>query len=129
MITELGKLSKDPQAALRLTVQAQSLYEAIGDRYSQCRNLTYFLADAQLWADQKDAAIGSLRQAIDLALRTEFELFGHDAQRKLSELGAAPLVPAMPQPAVTRRPLAGRSQLLVGGWLGLAIALLLWWLI
>ncbi|MGB3137400.1 MAG: tetratricopeptide repeat protein, partial [Nodosilinea sp.] len=66
-LQEQGKMETDPQQSLQLLQQAQLLYEAIEDGYSQCRNLVRFLADAQLATGQQEAAIKSLHRAADMA--------------------------------------------------------------
>jgi len=86
VLKELGKMLSKPEEAVRLIQQAQSIYEAIEDRYSQCRNLIVFLAAAQLAAGQKEAAIRSLHRGADLALDTEFQFYREDALKRLREI-------------------------------------------
>ena len=86
VLQEQGKMEQDPEKSLQLLQQAQSMYEAISDGYSQCRNLVKFLAEAQLAAGQQATAVRSLQCAADLALGTEFEFFRETALKRLQEL-------------------------------------------
>ncbi|MGD1928386.1 MAG: tetratricopeptide repeat protein [Leptolyngbyaceae cyanobacterium] len=93
VLQEFGKMAKDSRKSLAFLQQAQSLYEAIGDRYSQCRNLVNFLADAQLAVGQRAEAIRSLHRAADLALGSEYVFFAERAQNKLKNWDADTLKP------------------------------------
>ncbi|MGF1570289.1 MAG: tetratricopeptide repeat protein [Nodosilinea sp.] len=86
VLQEQGKMQVEPQKSLRLLNQAQAIFEEIEDGYSQCRNLVSFLADAQLKAGQREAAIKSLHRAADMAANTEFAFFRDRALRRLHEL-------------------------------------------
>ncbi|MGF1515356.1 MAG: hypothetical protein ACFB5Z_16875, partial [Elainellaceae cyanobacterium] len=101
VLQELGKMQSNPQTAVRLIQQAQSIYEAIEDRYSQSRNLIGFLAAAQLAAGDRDAAIRSLHGGADLALGTEFEFVREVALKQLQaldETGVEPLTDEQKSP-------------------------------
>ncbi|WP_155523551.1 tetratricopeptide repeat protein [Nodosilinea nodulosa] len=87
VLQEQGKMEPDPHRSLQLLQQAQALYETIGDRYSQCRNLLRFVAEAQLALGQHHEAIKSLQCAADLAADTEFAFFRKDALQRLQEIG------------------------------------------
>ncbi|MEM7065229.1 MAG: tetratricopeptide repeat protein, partial [Cyanobacteria bacterium P01_B01_bin.77] len=124
VLQEFGKLQDSPQESLKLLQQAHALYTAIEDRYSQCRNLVRFIAKAQLELEQTDEALSSLHCAADLAKNTEFEFFREDALQEISAIQSN----SSPSVGTT---LIGQSRHRFGFWLlaGLALALLLWWLL
>ncbi|MEO0351831.1 MAG: tetratricopeptide repeat protein [Cyanobacteria bacterium P01_A01_bin.15] len=86
VLQEFGKLQDSSLRSLQLLQQAQVLYEAIGDRYSQCRNLVRFIAKAQLALGNKTDALHALRCAADLASNTEFEFFREDALKQMATI-------------------------------------------
>ncbi|NMG08948.1 tetratricopeptide repeat protein [Brasilonema sp. UFV-L1] len=84
-----GKLQDDPAQGLEYLQQAQNLYVQIGDIYSQCRNLLYFIADVQLNMAQPNAAVDSLHRAAELATAINFEPFFKYAQNKIAEINTS----------------------------------------
>jgi tetratricopeptide (TPR) repeat protein len=136
VLKELGKVHREPKEAVRLIQQAQSIYEAIEDRYSQCRNLIDFLAEAQMAAGQKEAAIRSLHRGADLALGTEFEFYRDNALKQLEELSSDSLrsvaeagMAGTAHPTTATKQRIFNRNYLVWFLLGLGLALLLWWLL
>jgi tetratricopeptide (TPR) repeat protein len=85
VLQELGKLENNPALGLEYLQQAQNLYTAIGDIYSQSRNLL-FIADIQLKMGQKDSAIQTLQRADQLAASINYEPLQKRAQAKITEL-------------------------------------------
>ncbi|MDB9528321.1 tetratricopeptide repeat protein [Oscillatoria sp. CS-180] len=118
VIQELGKMQDNLEESLRLLQQAQSLYEAIGDRYSQCRNLLKFVSPAHLRLGQQQDALKALQCAAELARDTEFEFFYEAALQEIRELESHKETASMLV-----------SKFITWILLGVAIALLFGWLI
>ncbi len=85
VLQEFGKLQDDPAQALEYLQQAQSLYNPIGNIYSQSRNLL-LIADMQFKMGQTEAAINSLTQAAELADAINYEPFKKRAQEILTQI-------------------------------------------
>ncbi|MCC2692614.1 tetratricopeptide repeat protein [Nodularia sp. LEGE 04288] len=85
VLQEFGKLQDNPAQALEYLQQAQSLYNPIGNIYSQSRNLL-LIADMQFKMGQTEAAINSLTEAAELADAINYEPFQKYAQEILTQI-------------------------------------------
>ncbi|MGQ9871847.1 tetratricopeptide repeat protein [Leptodesmis sp.] len=85
VLQKFGKLQEDPQAGLGYLQQAQSIYEQIGDQYSQSRNLL-FVAACQIRLQKIDAAIATLQHSAALASTIGYEPLQQYALDRITEL-------------------------------------------
>ena len=83
---ELAKSQSDPRQGLEALQIVQEIYEQIGDKYSQSRNLLFFISERQIKCGEIDAAILSLRQAEAIAIEIDYEPFVNRASRQISQL-------------------------------------------
>ncbi|MDX2214859.1 MAG: tetratricopeptide repeat protein [Oculatellaceae cyanobacterium bins.114] len=82
----IGLAEEDGVKGLEYCQTAFTLYQQIGDQYSQSRNLIYFTSVVQLKLRQQEAAIESLNRAAELAEGTQFEFFQETALAKIREI-------------------------------------------
>jgi tetratricopeptide (TPR) repeat protein len=82
----MGNLKSDRQQALADFQQAQTLYQQIDHQYDQARNLTEFIAPAQLELGQRDAAIESLTEAAQIYAEIGYEAGQKKALERLKAL-------------------------------------------
>jgi hypothetical protein len=82
-----GNLEEDIEKKLQFLQNAQQLYVAIGDRYSQSRNLR-FIARAQESQGNETAALQSWIASRDLAIEINFEPLQTSAQDAIDRLSA-----------------------------------------
>jgi tetratricopeptide (TPR) repeat protein len=81
-----GNLQEDFSQALEYYQSAQKLYVQIGDKYSQSRNLLYFIANAQRELEQQEEAVNSLTHGVVLAEEIGYEPFREFALQKIAEI-------------------------------------------
>jgi len=86
VLQELAKSQSDPRQGLEALQIVQEIYEQIGDKYSQSRNLLFFISERQIKCGEIDAAILSLRQAEAIAIEIDYEPFVNRASRQISQL-------------------------------------------
>lgn len=82
----LGQLQDDPQQALSSFLEAQTIYETIGDRYSQGRNLLMFIVSIQAQLDDNDGVRQSIDQAHAIGKEIGFEPLCDVAEQLRTEL-------------------------------------------
>ena len=81
----IGTLQEDPQVGLEHLKRAQKIYEQIGNKYSQSRNLL-FVADCYIQLQQIDTAIETLQRSAAIASEISYEHFQQYASNKIAEL-------------------------------------------
>jgi tetratricopeptide (TPR) repeat protein len=86
VLQEYGNLQEDFSKALEYYQSAQELYVEIGDKYSQSRNLVFFIANAQLELEQAEEAVNSLTHGVVLAEEIGYEPFREFALQKIAEI-------------------------------------------
>ncbi|MEI6429827.1 MAG: hypothetical protein WCO45_15795, partial [Pseudanabaena sp. ELA607] len=86
VLQELAKLQTDPRQSLESLQIVQEIYEQIGDKYSQSRNLLFFISERQIKCGEIDAAILSLQQAKAIAIEIDYEPFITSAQQQIDQL-------------------------------------------
>jgi tetratricopeptide (TPR) repeat protein len=85
VLQELAKLQSDPRQGLEALQTAQDIYEQIGDKYSQSRNL-FFISERQIKCGEIDAAILSLHQAEAIAIEIDYEPFISYSRQQIAQL-------------------------------------------
>ncbi|TVQ12331.1 MAG: hypothetical protein EA368_04175 [Leptolyngbya sp. DLM2.Bin27] len=86
----VGSLQDDPQQAMGYFLQAQEIFGAIGDRYSQGRNLLMFIVQAQVQLNDLTRAHQSLDEATAIGQEIGFELFCQYADQVRAQLNDPP---------------------------------------
>lgn len=81
----IGKLQDDPIQAIEYLQEAQNLYIQISHTYGQSCNLQ-FLATFQLKLGQRDTALASLNQALELAATISYEPLRQDIETQIAEI-------------------------------------------
>jgi tetratricopeptide (TPR) repeat protein len=81
-----ASLLEDLSAALEAFLQAQQVYLAVQDRYSQARNLILYISSAQAALGQVEAAVESLQQAAEIGQAIGVDILVQVAQQRMAEL-------------------------------------------
>jgi len=84
----LGSLQDDPEQAMVYFLNAQGIFEQIGDRYSQGRNLLMFIVKAQGQQGDLEGLVRSLETAAAIGDEIGFEPFRQVAEQIWAELQA-----------------------------------------
>jgi tetratricopeptide (TPR) repeat protein len=84
-LQELGKFQDEWAETLKYWTQAQELYEQIGDKYSQSRNLL-FVAQALRELERETEAVDALERAATLAEEIGYAPFQDYARERLAEI-------------------------------------------
>ncbi|NJK28184.1 MAG: hypothetical protein HC925_06370 [Coleofasciculaceae cyanobacterium SM2_3_26] len=86
VLCELGRLQDEPNGAMAYFLEAQDIYERIGDKYSQGRNLLMFIWQAQAQLGDIDGVMCSLDAAAAIGDEIGFEPFRQRAEEMRAEL-------------------------------------------
>ena len=82
----IGILQEDLNLGLKYCQAALELYTQIGDKYSQSRNLIYFMSEILLKLGREQEAVDSLNRGIELARDIPYEVFVEDALAKIRDI-------------------------------------------
>jgi hypothetical protein len=85
----LGQLQEDPNQAMTSFLQAQNIYQLIGDQYSQGRNLLMCIVNAQAQLGDIDGVMRSLDEAEAIGRAIGVEILCEVAQQLRAQFHSA----------------------------------------